>query len=58
MNGLRSCRLNGFPLSLWYFERDNQVDIGCLFGQRMEALWIKIDLLEREAVILDVLRNS
>lgn len=47
VDGLRSWRLNGFPLSLWYFERDSHVDVVRLVGQRMEALWIDIDVLER-----------
>ena len=36
--GLRSWRLNGFPLSLWYFERENRFDMVRLVGKRMEAL--------------------
>ncbi len=47
VNGLRSWRLNGFPLSVWYFERDSHVDIVRLVGQRMEALWIDIEILEQ-----------
>jgi toxin ParE1/3/4 len=46
VDGLRSWRLNGFALSQWYFERDHQVDIVRLVGQRMEALWIDIDVIE------------
>ncbi len=49
VEGLRSWRLNGFPLSLWYFERDNQVDIVRLVGQRTEALWIDIEVIERDS---------
>ena len=43
---LRSWRLNGFPLSLWYFERDSSVDVVRLVGQRMEALWIDIETVD------------
>ena len=46
VDGLRSWRLNGFPLSLWYFERERHVEIVRLVGQRMEALWIDIELGE------------
>ena len=46
IDGLRSWRLRGFPISLWYFERDSHVDVVRLVGQRMEALWIDIDTLE------------
>ena len=47
VEGLRSWRLNGFSLSLWYFERDSHVDVIRLVGQRMDALWIDIEVLER-----------
>ncbi len=46
VDGLRSWRLNGFPLSLWYFERQNYVEVVRLVGQRMEALWIDIEAEE------------
>lgn len=45
VDGLRSWRLNGFPLSLWYFERASHVDVVRLVGQRMEALWIDIEII-------------
>ena len=48
VEGLRSWRLNGFPLSLWYFERDSHVDVVRVVGQRMEALWIDIENLESD----------
>ena len=48
VEGLRSWRLNGFPLSLWYFEREGHVDVVRLVGQRMEALWIDIEHLESD----------
>ena len=44
--GLRSWRLNGFPLSLWYFERDSHIEVVRLVGQRMEALWIDIETID------------
>ncbi len=47
VHGLRSWRLNGFPLSVWYFERDKHVDIVRLVGQCMDALWIDIEVLEQ-----------
>ena len=47
VDGLRSWRLNSFSLSLWYFERASHVDIVRLVGQRMEALWIDIEAVER-----------
>ncbi len=47
IEGLRSWRLRGFPISLWYFERDSHVEVVRLVGQRMEALWIDIETLER-----------
>lgn len=50
--GLRSWRLNGFSLSLWYFERDNHVDVVRLVGQRMEALWVDIEAAERVIVVM------
>ncbi|MEO8922051.1 MAG: type II toxin-antitoxin system RelE/ParE family toxin [Caldimonas sp.] len=47
IDGLRSWRLRGFPISLWYFERDSHVEVVRLVGQRMEALWVDIETLER-----------
>ena len=47
IEGLRSWRLNGFPLSLWYFERERHVDVVRLVGQRMEPPWMDINVLER-----------
>ena len=38
--GLRSWRVEGFPLSFWYFERDTHLDIARLVGQRQDALEI------------------
>ena len=48
VEGLRSWRLNGFPLSLWYFERESHIDVVRLVGQRMEALWIDIEHIDGE----------
>ncbi len=47
IDGLRSWRLRGFPISLWYFERDSHVEVVRLVGQSMEALWVDIETLER-----------
>lgn len=35
--GLRTWAIRGFPLSYWYFERPEQVDIVRLVGQRQDA---------------------
>jgi toxin ParE1/3/4 len=40
--GLRTWRISGFPLSFWYFERDTQVDIARLVGQRQDASGIEV----------------
>jgi len=45
---LRSWRLTGFPLSLWYFERAGHIDVVRLVGQRMEAHWVDFELLDRD----------
>ena len=37
VTGLGTWRINGFPLSFWYFERDTHVDIARLVGQRQDA---------------------
>lgn len=37
VNGLRSWRIDGFPLSFWYFEQVAHVDIVRLVGQRQDA---------------------
>jgi toxin ParE1/3/4 len=38
--GMRTWRIAGFPLSLWYFEREVQVDVARLVGQRQDAMGI------------------
>jgi toxin ParE1/3/4 len=43
MAGLRTWRITGFPLSFWYFERETQVDIARLVGQRQDALAIDVE---------------
>ena len=48
VEGLRSWRPNGFPLSLWHSERERHVEVVRLIGQRMEALWIDIEHLESD----------
>ncbi|WP_157267748.1 type II toxin-antitoxin system RelE/ParE family toxin [Azohydromonas aeria] len=36
VEGLRTWRLDGFPLTFWYFERDEHVDVVRLVGQRQD----------------------
>ena len=48
VEGLRSWRLNDFPLNLWHSERKRHVDVVRLISQRMEALWIDIGHLESD----------
>jgi toxin ParE1/3/4 len=43
MAGLRTWRVTGLPLSFWHFERENQVDIARLVGQREDALAIDFE---------------
>jgi len=45
VDGLRAWRLDGFPLSLWYFERAEHVLVVRLVGQRQD--------LEYLAVVID-----
>jgi toxin ParE1/3/4 len=40
--GLRTWRIEDFPLSFWYFERNDHVDIARLVGQRQDALGVDI----------------
>ena len=35
--GMRTWRLDGFPLSYWYFEEDDRLRIARLVGQRQDA---------------------
>ncbi len=43
IEALRTWRLDGFPLSYWYFERDDHIDIARLAGQRQRADNIALD---------------
>lgn len=36
VEGLRTWRVDGFPLTFWYFERDDHVDVARLIGQRQD----------------------
>jgi toxin ParE1/3/4 len=42
IEGLRAWRLDGFPLSLWYFERADHVLIVRVIGQRQEAEFVAV----------------
>ncbi len=41
LNGLRSWRIKGFPLTLWYFDRDDCIDVVRLVGERQDALGVE-----------------
>ncbi len=41
--GMRTWPIKGFPLSFWYFEREIQIDIARLVGQRQDALDVEVD---------------
>jgi toxin ParE1/3/4 len=43
VTGLRTWRIEGFPLTFWYFERDMHIDIARLVGQRQDAMSIYVD---------------
>lgn len=43
VEGLRTWRVDGFPLTFWYFEGDSFVDVARLVGQRQDALRIDPD---------------
>lgn len=43
IGGLRTWRIDGFPLTFWYFERAGYVDVARLVGQRQDALRIDPD---------------
>lgn len=36
IEGLRTWRVDGFPLSIWYFEHGDHVDVARLVGQRQD----------------------
>ena len=40
--GLRTWRIDGFPLTFWYFERETHIDIVRLVGQRQDAMGIEV----------------
>ncbi len=40
--GMRTWRVDGFPLTFWYFERETHIDIARLVGQRQDALAIDL----------------
>jgi toxin ParE1/3/4 len=42
IEGLRAWRLDGFPLSLWYFERADHVLVVRLVGQRQDPDYIAV----------------
>ena len=35
--GMRTWRIEGFPLSFWYFERPQAIDVARLVGHRQDA---------------------
>ena len=37
VTGMRTWRIDGFPLSFWYFEREAHLDIARLVGHRQDA---------------------
>ena len=43
MPGMRTWRLDGFPLSYWYFERDDHLDVARLVGQGQDPAEITVD---------------
>lgn len=43
IDGLRTWRIDGFPLTFWYFERADYVDVARLVGQRQDALHVDPD---------------
>jgi toxin ParE1/3/4 len=43
VEGLRTWRVRGFALSVWYFDRAGRVEVVRLVGQRQEALWIDVE---------------
>jgi len=36
IEGLRTWRVDGYPLSFWYFDRDDCIDVLRLVGQRQD----------------------
>jgi toxin ParE1/3/4 len=37
VKALRAWRIDGFPLSIWYFERGDRLDVVRIVGQRQDA---------------------
>ena len=42
LDGMRTWTVDGFPLSLWYFERQTHLDVARLVGQRQDASGIAV----------------
>jgi toxin ParE1/3/4 len=40
--GMRTWRIDGFPLTFWYLERDTHIDVVRLVGQRQDAMSIDV----------------
>lgn len=40
---MRTWLVDGFPLAFWYFERETNIDVVRLAGQRQDALGIDVD---------------
>jgi toxin ParE1/3/4 len=40
---MRMWLVDGFPLALWYFERETHIDVVRLVGQRQDAVDIDLD---------------
>ncbi len=39
---MRTWRVDGFPLTFWYFERATQIDVARLVGQRQDSPYIDL----------------
>jgi toxin ParE1/3/4 len=48
LRGMRCWRIDGYPLTFWYFEREAYLDVARLVGQRQDAL--DIDIAESRRV--------
>ena len=42
MPGMRTWRLDGFPLSYWYFEREDHLDVARLVGHGQDSAAITV----------------
>ena len=47
VQGLRTWRLDGFPLSIWYFPRGDHLDVVRLVGHRQDSYAVQL-LLESD----------